>query len=87
MMNPPIMTLSPVSMKPRVLMLASWSRPLVEFIGFHQPDAGGAVCSPHDRGVGAGNKGLQNGRLRVVGRLEAGRFNLGLLTFFPVVVA
>ena len=52
-MTPPIMTLSPVSTRPRVLMLAKRSSHAValQVVGLDQADAGSAVHPADDRGV------------------------------------
>ena len=48
-MKPPIMTLSPISIKPRVLMLANFELAAWgEIVSFHDRDPSGVPLPPYD---------------------------------------
>ena len=67
-------------------MLHLCSGNLRQTVYFHQGHARGTPTPGHNRGVAPGSKGHKDGRLQVVRRLEARRFNVRLLTLFPVIV-
>lgn len=61
----------------------------VEVVGFDEADAGAAILAAEDGGVACAccGKGGDDGGFQVLGRRDAGGFDLGLLGFLPVVVA
>src|SRR5262249_4292806 len=61
-------------------------RAVLQMVNLHQPNHGGVERAADNRGVSARYERRENCRFTIVARFQAGRFDIGLLVVFPIVI-